>query len=132
MRENVDDLWQMRFKPIADSGRLRMVDGDTEISDSIGCRLTTGHTVGHQSVVISAGSKKALYLGDLAVLAENLENPEWGPNWAWSRTADIASRQIIVNWAVENGAILVLGHDLRHPWIRLQKERAGFTVVPAN
>ena len=72
-----------------------------------------------------------MYLGDLAILAASMEHPEWGPDWAWSREADLASRRAVAHWAVENDALLVLGHDPRMPWIRLREAENGFRAVPS-
>ena len=124
--------WWRYFESVSKRGQLRIVDGDTELNEVLACWFTPGHTVGHQSVLIRSGASAALYVGDLAVLAKNMERPEWGPDWAWSRKVDLSSRVRIAEWAADNNGILILGHDIEQPWIRLSKQNGGYTACPAT
>jgi glyoxylase-like metal-dependent hydrolase (beta-lactamase superfamily II) len=119
MRAADDPFWRTRFQPLVDRGQLRMIDGDVSLGDSLACRLTPGHTIGHQSVVVSMPEGEAVFLGDLAVLAKNLERPEWNPSWAWSIAADIASRRAMIDWAAKTAALVIVGHDPERPVVRV-------------
>lgn len=130
MRELGDEIWHTRFEPLAERGQLRLIDSSTELSETLACWPTPGHTIGHQSVLIRANEKRALFVGDLAVLAGNLEHLEWGPSWAWSREADLESRRIVARWAADNKAILILGHDPKYPWVTLEHAGEGYRVLP--
>jgi N-acyl homoserine lactone hydrolase len=46
--------------------------GEYQLTDEVRIMATPGHTTGHQSVVVSNGSKKLVYSGDVAPLRENL------------------------------------------------------------
>ena len=130
-RNESPEEWDHYFGVIADAGKLRFRDGDTRLSDTVSCRLTQGHTIGHQSVVITSGGQSACYLGDLAIKALNLERPEWGPDWAWSREKDIENRRAILQWAADENAILILLHDAVHPFVRVKRDGDGAVVVDA-
>ncbi len=135
VRGTSPEAWEAHFQPIESRGRigaprLRLIDGETELDDGLSCRPTPGHTIGHQSVIVRNAGLCALYMGDLAILAAHMEHPGWGPDWAWSREADQESRRAVARWAVENDAILILGHDPRMPWVRLQETEAGYRAVP--
>ncbi len=129
MRRANDALWRTRFRPLVDPGRLRTVTDDVAMDEWITCRFTPGHTIGHQSVVIRAGGETVVYLGDLALMAGNLEHPEWGPNWAWSHEIDEASRRSMVEWAAEQRAILIVGHDPQRAWVRMERMDEGYRAV---
>jgi len=126
IRDKQDAFWRTRFQPLVDCGLLRTIDGPTEMSDILTCWPTPGHTIGHQAVLIHTHSQQALAIGDLVIFAEGFEHPEWGPNWAWSRQADAESRRKVSQWAVETGAILIVAHDPRHPWITLEHAGEGY------
>ncbi|MBX8632199.1 MAG: N-acyl homoserine lactonase family protein [Thermoplasmata archaeon] len=49
------------------------VDGDHTILPGISVIETPGHTPGHQSVVVDAGERRIVYMGDACPLMENLE-----------------------------------------------------------
>ena len=125
-------LWRTRFEPLFERDQLRLIDSSTELSETLVCWPTPGHTVGHQSVLIRSDEARALYLGDLAVLARNMEHPEWGPAWAWWPEADVESRRIVAKWAVDNNAILIAGHDPDRAWIRLERGTEGYHALPVE
>ncbi|WP_406859385.1 MBL fold metallo-hydrolase [Streptomyces sp. HUAS MG47] len=61
--------------PLADAGRLRLLDGDTPLRTGRAI-ATPGHTPGHQSVLVADGRELALVTGDLLVHALQLLHPE--------------------------------------------------------
>lgn len=130
-RSESPEEWVRHFQPLADSGTLRLVDGDTRLSDTVSCRLTQGHTIGHQSVVITSGGQSVCYLGDLAIKMLNLQRPEWGPDWAWSREKDIENRKAICRWAADENAVLILLHDDLHPFVRVRHAGGDLVVEDA-
>jgi glyoxylase-like metal-dependent hydrolase (beta-lactamase superfamily II) len=52
---------------------FEQLDGDGDITSGVSVIETPGHTPGHQSVVINAGEKQIIYMGDACPLMENLE-----------------------------------------------------------
>lgn len=51
-------------------------DGDT-IAPGVTIRATPGHTPGHQSLVISSGTARAIILGDVLHCPAQIAEPEW-------------------------------------------------------
>lgn len=110
MRAHQRECWARYMQPLVDANRLRTVDGAVALDDVVSCVPTPGHTIGHQSVAIRSAGEQALYVGDLGIFPLNFERPEWGPVWAWSFDEDVRSRKRICEWAVGEGAALILGH----------------------
>jgi glyoxylase-like metal-dependent hydrolase (beta-lactamase superfamily II) len=52
--------------PLEAAGRLKLVRGETALTDEVRLVPTPGHTPGHQSVVIRSGREAAIFAGDLA------------------------------------------------------------------
>lgn len=113
--------WSSYFEPVVRDGRLRLISGNVKLSENISCLLTRGHTIGHQSVVISDGERSACFLGDLAIHILNLQHPDWGPDWAWSRDFDRQNRVEICEWAQQTGGILILPHDAEHSYVAVDR-----------
>ncbi|MGY0388937.1 MBL fold metallo-hydrolase [Nocardioides sp. WG-D5] len=61
--------------PLAEAGRLRLLDGDTSLRAGR-VVATPGHTPGHQSVLVTEGRELVLVTGDLLVHALQLLHPE--------------------------------------------------------
>lgn len=129
IREEDDPLWAARFEPLQKRHQLCLIDGRTELTSSISCWPTPGHTSGHQSVLVQSDGKKALFMGDLAVFAENMEHADWGPSWAWSREHDARSRQKVAEWAIKSDAALIIGHDPQHPWVKLCRDGETYRFI---
>jgi glyoxylase-like metal-dependent hydrolase (beta-lactamase superfamily II) len=123
-------LWTTRFQPLAERGQLRLIDGRTELSEALVCWPTPGHTIGHQSVLLRSKGAQALFMGDLAVLAKNMEHLEWGHSWAWSLDVDRQSRREVAEWAIAEDATLIIGHDAQHPWVKIVRAGEGYRTVP--
>ena len=63
------------FLPIQEQGQLVLVAGDREIVPGVRVLHTSGHTVGHQAVVVESQGKKAMYWGDLIPTASHVNVP---------------------------------------------------------
>lgn len=130
MRADEDEIWQLRFAPIEASGQLRIVNGEVGLSEAVTLWPAAGHTAGQQAVRMVSDGEHAVFVGDLGLSYKNFEHPEWGASWAWSRKADEANRRIVAEWAVAHHAIIILYHDPRTPWIRLESTGEGYRSTP--
>ena len=59
--------------------RLRLVDGDEEIADGVILLATPGHTPGHQSVLIEAGTHRVVLAAQCAFTGTELRSGEPSP-----------------------------------------------------
>lgn len=101
-RDNLD--------PIADSGRLRLIDGDVEMLPGIHSRVTGGHTEFHQAIVIEEGGTTAVYAGDACPTS-------WHLPLAWTTGYDLFQLQTrraklqLLSEIAENNWWLLFDHD---------------------
>ncbi|MEE8169893.1 MAG: MBL fold metallo-hydrolase, partial [Phycisphaerae bacterium] len=63
------------LEPLAESGRLTLVEGDAEIAPGVAVRLLPGHTRHHQGVIIQDGGVTAVQPGDLMPTAAHVGLP---------------------------------------------------------
>ncbi len=88
-----------------------LIDGDTEVIPGVRCIATTGHTVGHQSVVVNLPQTGTVVLvGDVADLMENFRD-EVLPGIASDDTAALDSIRRVNDLASTRQARLFLCHD---------------------
>ncbi len=99
------------YDPLQERGNLRLIKGDTPVTSEVRCIVTPGHTRYHQSVVVESGGKMALYLGDLAPWAVNIERLAWVPAADVEPLVNIETKRRIREWALEEEVLLIFEHD---------------------
>jgi glyoxylase-like metal-dependent hydrolase (beta-lactamase superfamily II) len=114
-----------RFKTIED--RIKFVREDDEIVSGIGIVETNGHTQGHVSVELKAGSETLVVLGDaLTNPVISFEHPDWQP--ASDHVPDLAvkTRKRLLD-RLHTSKAKVIGYHLPPPGIGIVvKKGSGF------
>lgn len=118
--------------PLEESGQLRLLHGDTPVTDEVRCAVTRGHTRTHQSVIIRSGGKSAIYLGDLAPWRENIEKLAWGPALDVEPLETMETKRAIRQWVLEEHALLLFEHDPRIAAGFLCRQGDEFRVQPVE
>jgi glyoxylase-like metal-dependent hydrolase (beta-lactamase superfamily II) len=98
------------FAPVAASGRLRLVDGETEILPGIHLLPTPGHVPFHQSVVVRDGGEAACFLADLVPTAAHLPAP-WIMGYDLEPLVTLATKKAVLGRAAREEWQLVFEHD---------------------
>jgi glyoxylase-like metal-dependent hydrolase (beta-lactamase superfamily II) len=101
------------YEPVENDGRLRLLDGKTEIVDGIVGVPTPGHTPGHQSVMITSGNTRAFFLADLAPTASHLPLP-WIMGYDVEPLVTLETKRRILAQAHDERWLLVFEHDAVH------------------
>ncbi len=102
---------QRNFMPIAESGLLRLIDGETAITQDVRCILAEGHTPGHQCVVIESKSEWAIVPSDAAPMVPHVERPQWLPAFDMEPMTNLETKKRICRMALEKKGIFLLAHD---------------------
>ena len=102
------------FQPLAQAGQLRILSGDTTLSESVRVVVTPGHTRGHQCVVIESDGQTAIFLGDTASWPIHVERLSWVPAYDVEPLVAIETKRNLARWAVEHHVLLIFEH---HPQV---------------
>lgn len=102
------------FEPIEESGQLRVLHGDTQLTSEVRVILTPGHTPGHQSVVVECGGQTAIFLGDVATWPIHIERLACIAAYDVQPLLSIETQRHLAHWAIENRVLLIFEH---HPEI---------------
>jgi glyoxylase-like metal-dependent hydrolase (beta-lactamase superfamily II) len=95
-------------------GRLRILSGDTRLTDHVRVIVAPGHTRAHQCVVIGSAGRTALFVGSAAYWPIHQERLSWVPAYDVEPLVSIETKRNLARWAVDNRALLIFEH---HPEI---------------
>ncbi|MCD6309526.1 MAG: MBL fold metallo-hydrolase [Candidatus Eremiobacteraeota bacterium] len=91
------------------SGRLMLVDGDSEILAGIKVHLTGGHSPGHQVVFLESQGEKACFAGDLIPMPGN-ERLLWVSAIDGEPMKSVEEKARLLPLVIEEQWIVFLGH----------------------
>jgi glyoxylase-like metal-dependent hydrolase (beta-lactamase superfamily II) len=100
------------FEPLERAGQLRVLWGDTRVTDEVRVLVTPGHTASHQSVVVESGGQTAVFLADTAHWPLHMERLEVLTAYDAQPLVTLETKRRLARWAVECGALLIFDH---HP-----------------
>jgi glyoxylase-like metal-dependent hydrolase (beta-lactamase superfamily II) len=117
------------LKPIADAGLLQLLDGEAQVNEYLRCLPTPGHTPGHQSVLLSAGDQRALFLGDVAPFAAHCERLAWVPAIDVLPLETMESKRELLPRAADEGYLLIFYHEKTFNGARLSRDGDGYRLT---
>ena len=107
--------------PLADSGQLRLVDGDVEIVPGIHAWVTGGHTEGHSAILVESNGEEAVFLGDICPTTKHLTT-------LWGMAYDVDVLQLrrrkkeVFGRIADQGWIALFDHDTEVTASYLQRD----------
>ncbi|MBE0432210.1 MBL fold metallo-hydrolase [candidate division WOR-3 bacterium] len=119
------------FMPIEEAGQVEFVDGDEDVIPGIKVLLTNGHTLGHQSVMITSKQGRALYPGDLIPTAHHLK-AQYLTAFDLYPVDLISRKKEIVQQALREKWLFVLEHDPDMVFCRLTEDGGVVKPVPVS
>ena len=118
------------FAPIAERGRLELLDGDTELFTGLNLLVTDGHCPGHQMVVFSHGGERIVYTGDLVPTPHHLGLTVIS-SYDYEPESTLNQKRDILNQAEQQGWLLVFphGHETRAGYLERRQDMSYLRPV---
>ncbi len=98
------------FAPVVQSGRMRLVDDETEVLPGILLLPTPGHVPFHQSIVVQDGGEAAIFLGDIVPTAAHLP-AAWIMGYDLEPMVTLATKKALLTRAAREEWQLIFEHD---------------------
>ncbi|MBE9479899.1 MAG: MBL fold metallo-hydrolase [Chloroflexi bacterium] len=121
---------EQNFAPLLTQGRLKLLHGDTRVTDGVHCVVTPGHTRGHQSVLLQDGDWRGLFVADMASYGVQMARTSWLTAYDVYPLENIRTKQHWQHWALENEAWLFFQHDPQITIARLTEEDGRKRLTP--
>ena len=114
--------------PIERAGKLRLLQGETEVMPGVRVILTPGHTPFHQSVVVTSGADRACFLGDIAPTAAHLPLP-WIMGYDVEPLVTLETKRRLFAQALAENWLLIFEHDAVKSWGRIAHDGKTYSLV---
>jgi glyoxylase-like metal-dependent hydrolase (beta-lactamase superfamily II) len=101
-------------EPLADTGRLKLIEGETAIDENLSYIPTPGHTPGHVSIGIASQGERAVIIGDASHHPVQLLHPDWSPLFDYDPVQSAETRTRLFDMAIDEGRTWIAGH-WEHP-----------------
>lgn len=116
------------FEALHRAGQLRLLHGDTRVTDHLTCVVTPGHTRGHQSILLESEGWRGMFVGDMATYAVHMEKAAWLTAFDVLPLENIRTKRRWQAWAYENKAWLFFEHDPYTAVGMLRKRDRGYRL----
>jgi glyoxylase-like metal-dependent hydrolase (beta-lactamase superfamily II) len=120
------------YRPLEESGQLKLINGPTRITGEVHTEVTRGHTRAHQVVILESGGETALFVADMVSLHYHLERLAWVPAYDLEPMESIETKRYWQQWVIERDALIIFQHDTQILFGRLRPDGANFKVEPAS
>ena len=124
-------LYPEDFMPLEKKGLLTLLDGDTEIAPGVVAKVTSGHSAGHQIVLVECGSERIAFLGDLIPTAYHLPLTRIA---AFDQVPNdtLEQKRQLLKMAADGGWLLVFGHGIQHRAGYMEQRNGRATLRPVE
>lgn len=119
-----------KYVPLFERGRLKLLNGESELFPGIFIRLTDGHTVAHQTVLLTDGEKTLYHPGDTVPTSSHIPLP-YIMGYDNFPLITLEEKKSILRRAAENNWILFFEHDPVHASTLVEKSEKGYRAGAA-
>jgi glyoxylase-like metal-dependent hydrolase (beta-lactamase superfamily II) len=104
-------------------------DGDEEVVPGVTVVRTSGHSGGHQAIVVRGTDETVAFFGDLCMRAWSA-NPRWVPSFDDFPLTSVEVKASLFKQAAEESWTVVLSHERARPVGRMVADRDRFRFEP--
>lgn len=119
------------FRALAASGRLHLLEGESELFPGVSLMLSEGHTPGLQLVRVAAEEGWLTYCADLIPTSAHLK-PAWNMSYDLYPLTVIEEKKMLVAEALEEDGILFFEHDPKIAACRVREEGGEIVASPVS
>ena len=119
------------LRPLEQSGRLHLLDGDCEVAPGITVRVTGGHTRAHQSVLLRSDGEGAIYLGDVCPTPAHFR-PAYNMAYDMAPYETMQAKARLLREASEEGWLVFFDHEPEQRILRVREEDGQFQPMPVE
>jgi len=114
-----------RFVPLYQAGKLNLLEGESELFPGIFIRLSDGHTIAQQNILVTDGEKTLFHPGDMIPTSSHVPLP-FIMGYDNFPLITLEEKKSILTQAVEDNWIIFFEHDPVHAATFIERTEKGF------
>ena len=107
-----------------ESGRLELLDGDTELFRGISVTVTGGHTPGSQAVIVDGGGQRVIYPADIMPSSAHIKIP-YVPAVDLDPATTMEKKRWLHEKMLKDDWILAFDHDINIKFAKFKTDEKG-------
>ncbi len=116
------------YMPIADAGKLHLLDGEEELLPGMRVEVINGHTFGQQLLRVEEGDQSIVFAADLLPMSSHV--PEaWIMGYDLQPLVTLEEKRRVLARAVDHGDVIVYEHDASADASRILHGEKGWQAV---
>ena len=116
------------FVPLCDQGKLKLLEGEVELFPGILIKLSDGHTVAQQTVLVTDGEKTLYHPGDMIPTTSHVPLP-FIMGYDNFPLITLEEKKSLLNRAASGNWIIFFEHDPKNPATFIEKTEKGFRAA---
>jgi glyoxylase-like metal-dependent hydrolase (beta-lactamase superfamily II) len=120
--------FESNFEPLMKANQLKLVDGDQKnYLPNISLKVSNGHTVGHQVVIVEDDDKALFYCGDVVPTSSHVRSA-WIMGYDLNPLLLIEEKQQLMEQALKKPTFLFFEHDAYCDLATIEKNKNDYQV----
>jgi glyoxylase-like metal-dependent hydrolase (beta-lactamase superfamily II) len=113
-----------KLRIFEESGKLELLDGDTELFNGVSVKVTGGHTPGSQAVIVDGGGERVIYPADIMPTSAHIKVPyvaavDLDPATTMDNKRWLHEKMLKENW------IIAFDHDINLKFAKFREGEKG-------
>ncbi|WP_067840433.1 MBL fold metallo-hydrolase [Nocardia lijiangensis] len=123
-----ENVFEDSVAPVHAAGQVQLWETEYVVDANLTLRAAPGHTPGSSVLVLTSGSDKALFAGDLVHTPLQIAHPEHNSCFCEDPAAARATRLRLLGWAADHTALVLPAHFSGHSALEIVRDASTFAI----
>ncbi|MFL6115882.1 MAG: MBL fold metallo-hydrolase [Catenulispora sp.] len=123
-----ENAFEDSVEPVRAAGQIQLWEGEHVIDGSLRLLAAPGHTPGSSVLMLTAGSDRALFAGDLIHTPLQLAHLQHNSCFCEDAATARTTRRELLGWAADNNALILPAHFSGHTALEIRREGGAFEI----
>ena len=123
-----ENVFEDSIEPVHAAGQVQLWEGEHVVDGNLRLLAAPGHTPGASVLILTSGSDKALFAGDIVHTPLQVTHPAHDSCFCEDPITAQATRRDLLGWAADNTALVLPAHFSGHTALEVARNGDGFEI----